>query len=91
MSLLLSIDGTDRRTDGRTPDRYIDPVPRTSQAESIMGTKITLHFMYLFLNYYYYYYYVIFYSSECFITLKTIDDNPQQSSTNAVFEQFSEA
>ena len=21
------IDGTDRRTDGRTPDRYVDPAP----------------------------------------------------------------
>jgi len=26
--LLLSIDGTDRRTDGRIDDRYIDPAPR---------------------------------------------------------------
>jgi len=25
--LLLSIDGTDRRTDGRTPDHYIDFAP----------------------------------------------------------------
>ena len=27
-----SIDGTDGRTDGRTPDRYIDPAPHTMRA-----------------------------------------------------------
>ena len=34
-SLLLSIDGTDRQTDGRTPDRYIDSARHTMQAASI--------------------------------------------------------
>jgi len=29
---LPSIDGTDRRTDGRTPDRYVDPAPHTMRA-----------------------------------------------------------
>jgi len=29
-----SMDGTDRPTDGRTPDRYIDPAVRTMQAAS---------------------------------------------------------
>jgi len=33
--LLLSIDGTDRRTDGRTPERYIDPAPHTMLAASV--------------------------------------------------------
>jgi len=34
--LLLSIDVTDRRTDRRTPNRYIDPVPHTMRAASII-------------------------------------------------------
>jgi len=34
--LLLSIDVTGRRTDRRTPNRYIDPVPHTMRAASIM-------------------------------------------------------
>ena len=33
--LLLSIDGADTRTDGRTPDRYVDPAPHTRQAVSM--------------------------------------------------------
>ena len=36
--LLLSIDGTDRRTDGWTPDRYIDPAQHTMRAASVMST-----------------------------------------------------
>ena len=32
--LLLSIDGTDRWTDGQTPDRYIDPAPHVLRAAS---------------------------------------------------------
>jgi len=36
-SLLLSIDGTDRQTDRRTPDRYLDPAPHTVHAASITG------------------------------------------------------
>jgi len=30
-----AVDGTDRQTDGRTPDRYIDPTPHTMPAASI--------------------------------------------------------
>ena len=37
-SLLLSIDGTDRQTDGRTPDRFIVPAPHTARAASITDT-----------------------------------------------------
>jgi len=33
--LLRSIDGTDRRTDGCTPDRYIDPALHTMRTVSI--------------------------------------------------------
>jgi len=33
--LLWSIDGTDRQTDGRTPDRYTDLAPRTIRTVSI--------------------------------------------------------
>ena len=33
--LLLSIDGTDRRTDRRTPDRYIDPAVRPMRARAV--------------------------------------------------------
>jgi len=32
--LLLSNDETDRQTDGRTPDRYIDPAPHAMRAVS---------------------------------------------------------
>jgi len=32
LPLLLSIDGTKGRTDGRTLDRYIDPVPHAMRA-----------------------------------------------------------
>ena len=35
--LLLSIDGTDGRTDGRTLDRFIDPAPHTTRAVSILS------------------------------------------------------
>jgi len=35
--LLLSIDGTDRRSDGWTPDLHIDPASHTLQAVSVMG------------------------------------------------------
>ena len=35
----LSIDGTDRRTDGRTTDCYIDPAPHAVQAESVTLTR----------------------------------------------------
>jgi len=34
-SLLLTIDGTDRQTDGSTPERYIDPTPYTMLAASV--------------------------------------------------------
>jgi len=33
--LLLSVDGTDRQTDGRTPDRYIDPAPHATRTLSL--------------------------------------------------------
>ena len=33
--LLLTIDETDRRTDGRTLDRYTDPAPHTMRVVSI--------------------------------------------------------
>jgi len=33
--LLRSIDGTDGRTDGRTPDRYVAPAPHTMRAVPI--------------------------------------------------------
>jgi len=36
--LLLSIDGTDRQSDGRTPDRYTYPAPHTTQAVSVTHT-----------------------------------------------------
>ena len=31
-----AINGTDGRTDGRTPDRYIDPEPHTVRAVSVI-------------------------------------------------------
>jgi len=33
--LLLRIDGTDRQTDGETPDRYIDPAQHTTRGATI--------------------------------------------------------
>jgi len=46
--LLLSIDGTDRRTDGRTPDRYIDPALHTMRAATIRLIRSTAHARYSF-------------------------------------------
>jgi len=43
--LLLSIDGTDRRT----PDRYIDPAPHTTWAASITNQYITYTRQFIFL------------------------------------------
>jgi len=37
--LLLSIDGTDRRTYGRTLDRFIDPAPRTIHTGSVNNVE----------------------------------------------------
>ena len=34
--LLLSIDGTDKQTDRRTPDRYVDRAPHTLRTASII-------------------------------------------------------
>jgi len=43
--LLLSIEGTERRTDGRTPDRYIDHTMHTMRAASIIRviSKVCMH------------------------------------------------
>jgi len=41
--LLLSIDGTDRRTDRRTPDRYIDLVPLTMGQRYVLGSMMCVH------------------------------------------------
>jgi len=38
----ISIDGTDRRTDGRTSDRYKDPAPHTILAVSINKSQVLL-------------------------------------------------
>ena len=38
--MLLSIDGTGRWTDGRTPDCYIDPTSRSMRAASIHGDSV---------------------------------------------------
>jgi len=37
--LLLSIGGTDIRTDGRTPERYVDPAPRWRRGVVVSGVR----------------------------------------------------
>ena len=39
---LLSIDGTDRQTDGRTPDRFIDPSPHAI-SKTCKDVKFTVY------------------------------------------------
>jgi len=39
--LLLSNDGTDRQTDGRTRERFIDPAPHTGRAVTIANKYTT--------------------------------------------------
>ena len=38
--LLLSIDGTDKQTDGRTPDRYIYPAPHATRTLSLRTSSV---------------------------------------------------
>jgi len=40
--LLLSIDGTDGLTDGRTPDRYLDPAPHTPRSAATKQSEIVI-------------------------------------------------
>ena len=37
--LLMSIDGTDRRKDGRTPDRYVDPALHIASRTRLYGSR----------------------------------------------------